>query len=190
MGSTVSPCTSFRMTIGALVDGSTISPRIFISISMQCPLRYSFAYQAVGKTRGHPYRQVAACSGKNRLRGGKVQRFVLRGAAYDLSARPVVTFNHYFKNFSYVSAVVLSLDLPLAFEQDLQALGFHLVRDRIRHVYGRRIRARRILEGKNAIVLDFMQKRDGLLKVCRSFAGESHNDVGRHADRAFCRLDP
>src|SRR5580658_4803055 len=123
MGSTVSPCTSFRMTIGALVDGSTISPRIFISISMQCLLCYGFAHQAVGETLCDPHRQVTPRSGKDRLRGGKVQRFVLRGTADNLAASLIMTLNHHFQNFAYVIAVIRSLDFPLAFEQNLQALG-------------------------------------------------------------------
>src|SRR5271170_3298813 len=190
MGRTVSPCTSFRMTIGALVDGSTISPRIFISISMQRPLCYGFAHQAVGETLCDPHRQVASRSGKDRLRGGKVQCFVLRSAAYDLSAGLIMAFNHYFQNFAYVIAVIGSLDFALAIEQDLQTLRLELVRNGVGHCDGRRVGTRRILESEDGIVLDFVQKGDGLLEVGWGLTGEAYDNVGGHADPAFCRLDP
>ena len=42
MGSTVSPLVSFRITMGMLVTGSIMSPRIFISTSIVAPEEHRF----------------------------------------------------------------------------------------------------------------------------------------------------
>ncbi len=68
MGSTVLPLTSLRITMGMLVTGSIMSPRIFISTSMtpsQSSLHHSYAltHQRVGAGARDPDRQVLAHQG-------------------------------------------------------------------------------------------------------------------------------
>src|ERR1019366_7104330 len=73
MGSTVLLPTSFRMTIGMLVTGSIISPRIFISTSIGSvpfldPLHHrdragigdALTDQRIGARPGHPYVEIGA----------------------------------------------------------------------------------------------------------------------------------
>src|SRR6202040_4332817 len=102
MGRTVSLPTSFKTTIGMLVTGSIINPRIFISTSISCsPLLkslrlYHHAQQTVGKTPGNDHVNIAANGRHETLRSGKVQGYVLGGSTNKLSAGRVGTFNHYF----------------------------------------------------------------------------------------------
>src|SRR5262249_41066651 len=65
MGSTVLPFRSLRITMGMLVTGSIMSPRIFISTSMapsQTPLHHSYAlaHQRVGARARHAHLQIPA----------------------------------------------------------------------------------------------------------------------------------
>src|SRR5580698_6882097 len=65
MGSTALPLVSFRITIGMLVTGSIMRPRIFISTSMtpsQSSLHHSYAltHQRVRAGPRHSHRKVRA----------------------------------------------------------------------------------------------------------------------------------
>src|SRR5215831_15970838 len=102
MGRTVLPFTSFRMTMGMLVTGSIMSPRIFISTSMSPPPTslhhsYGFTHQGVGPRARNPYRQVLS---HQRIavggRVGEVEGAVVRGAADPLAERLVAAFDHHF----------------------------------------------------------------------------------------------
>src|SRR5579863_1500754 len=92
---------SFKITIGILLTGSIIRPRIIISTSIVTSrklfLYHQFADQAVGETPRHSHLRVGTRFENARRISGEVQRLILRGAADPLAARPVITFNHYFK---------------------------------------------------------------------------------------------
>src|SRR5580700_4712599 len=110
MGSTLSPATSLRITIGIFDTGSINKPRIVISTSIvtsrtpssfcvPAVLRFlypHFAYQAVGKAGRDPRWDVASHLGSGRFRRRKVQRLVLRSAADPLPAGFISPLNHYF----------------------------------------------------------------------------------------------
>src|SRR5258707_164665 len=125
MGKTVSLPTSFRTTIGMLVTGSIINPRIFISTSISCsPVTKSLrlhhhAQQTVGETPGNDHVNIAAHGRHRALRSGKVQGNVLRGSTDKLPTSLIRTFNHYFIDSSYALFIIDSLDLPLTFLKDL-----------------------------------------------------------------------
>src|SRR4051812_9154369 len=116
IGSTASPPESFRITMGILVTGSIIKPRIFISTSIPALCfgsDYHFSYQAIGETRGHAHISVAADQRLNGGWHGKIQRLVLCGAAHPLSTSIVPGFNHYFSYFADVARVADFLNLSL-----------------------------------------------------------------------------
>ena len=69
--------------------------------------------------------------------------------------------------------IAAPLDLPLPLLQDDQPAGFLFVRDRVFQLQRRRIGARRIFEAENAVVLDFINQRQRLLKIRLGFARES-----------------
>src|SRR6478609_5630719 len=103
MGRTVSLPTSFRTTIGMLVTGSIINPRIFISTSIaffSCDapaLSDHHAQQTVGKTPGNDHVNITAHGWHGAFRGGKVQGYILRGTPDHLAPRLICAFNHYLK---------------------------------------------------------------------------------------------
>src|SRR5579863_6911206 len=99
MGSTALPLISLRMTIGMLVTGSIMRPRIFISTSMtpsqsslhhSYDIAYTLAHQRVGAGASHPHRKVLT---HQRLRAAvrmrEVERTIVRRAADPLSQRLV-----------------------------------------------------------------------------------------------------
>src|SRR5208282_713114 len=165
MGSTVSPATSLRMTIGVFATGSINKPRIVISTSIvssrgsslaksaidprDCSrifsLYHQFAHQAVRKTAGYAHRNVAS-----RLRRGgclnpggrEIQRLILCGAADPLGAGLVVSLNHYFVNSSYIALVSGDLNLSLLRHQHFEPARLFLIGDGIFQLQRRRIRPR------------------------------------------------
>src|SRR5437868_224171 len=124
IGSTASPPESFRMTIGMLVTGSIIKPRIFISTSIPALYfgsDYHFSYQAIGKTCRDAHIGVAADRGFHCRRRREIQRLVLGGAADPLSASIVPGLNHYFSYFANMARVADLLYLALTIHQNSQA---------------------------------------------------------------------
>src|SRR5215472_5851186 len=121
MGSTVSLPTSFSTTIGMLVTGSIINPRIFISTSIafspMTALSDHDAQQTVRETPGYKNVNITAHGRHGLFWRGKVQGYVLRRAANYLASRLIYAFNHYFKCLSHSLLVVDSLDFPLPFLQ-------------------------------------------------------------------------
>src|ERR1700674_3878687 len=101
MGSTVLPFTSLRMTMGKLVTGSIISPRIFISTSMKRPSQVSlhhscaFAHQRVRAGARHPYREIPAEKAAVR-RMREVERAVVGGTAHPLPQRLMAALYQHF----------------------------------------------------------------------------------------------
>ena len=80
------------------------------------------AKEAVGKGLRDADRDVAARCGKNGLRGGEVDRLVLRAAANHLIPLPVVALDHKLHYFTKMPLIVHALGLALAVEQNLQPL--------------------------------------------------------------------
>src|ERR1700682_226681 len=142
MGKTASPLVSFRITMGMLVTGSIISPRIFISTSIVAPgaisdfrlkssllrsLYHHFAQQAVGKAPGGNHGNITARCRNHRRRPGEIQRLVLRSATDPLTPGLVLSFNHHFKDMPHMPLIPPSLDLALSLLQDHQPAGFLFV---------------------------------------------------------------
>src|SRR5437764_2915289 len=108
IGRTASPPESFRMTIGMLVTGSIIKPRIFISTSIPALYfgsDYHFSYQAIGKTCRDAHIGVTADGRFHCRRRHEIQRLVLSGTTHPLSTRIVPGFNHYFSYFANMARV-------------------------------------------------------------------------------------
>src|SRR5208282_4444196 len=172
IGSTLSPPWSFRITMGMLVTGSIISPRIFISTSIMLPpgacpfilpMQYAaqpvsgwldnhIAQQAVGKCLRDPYVYVVSDAGLRLTVDHEIKRLVLRGAADHLSTGRVLPFHHHLKRLAQMPAVACPLDLSLVLLQDLQAARFLGVRNRIGVLERRRVRTRRVLKREDAVV--------------------------------------
>src|SRR5207237_5259952 len=115
MGRTVSLPESLRITMGIFVTGSIISPRIFISTSIVISSRsnslyHHFACEAVGKSGGGNYRDIAAHSGNGGVERFEIHHFVLRSAANPLAAGFILSFNHHFKYFPYIRLIPPPLD--------------------------------------------------------------------------------
>src|SRR5437867_5556194 len=122
MGRTVSLPESLRITMGIFVTGSIISPRIFISTSIVISSRsnslyHHFACEAVGKSGGGNYRDIAAHSGNGGVERFEIHDFVLRSASDPLATGFVFSFNHYFKYSALVGCVFVHLDITLLFLQ-------------------------------------------------------------------------
>src|SRR5580765_3767584 len=177
MGSTVSLPTSFSTTIGMLVTGSIIKPRIFISTSIHALLLDQFAQKTVWKTPGNEHVNITAHGGNCTFRAGKVQGNVLRGTPNHLGPGLVFSFNHYFIDLADASFIVGSLYLALPLLQNLKTLRFLLVGDAVNHAKGRRVGPGRILEAENAIELAFVQQGNCLFEFRGGFPGKSDNNI-------------
>src|SRR5713101_9441162 len=121
---------------------------------------------------------------------GKIQCFVLRSAPDPLMAGLVLPFYHYFKNTSYLLAVIDSLNLALAIHKYGKPLCFLLIHDAVNHANRRSMRARRIFESKHAVVLHFIEQCNGLLKIGVGLAGETNNNVRRKTDGTLGFFNP
>src|ERR1019366_72701 len=154
MGSTVSESDSLRSTMGMLVTGSIMSPRILISTSIVVPPAYcpvirfrdvrrkvflvgrrlrsagQTAQQAVRKCLGHKHRHIAADLWFLTVAQHEVKRLVLRGTADHLSPGRVLPFHHDFHHLSHMTPVGYALNLALMFLQNLQAARLLSVRNR------------------------------------------------------------
>src|SRR5438874_13823094 len=103
MGRSVSLPESLRITMGIFLTGSIISPRIFISTSIVISSRsnslyHHFACEAVGKSGGGNYRDIAAHSGNGAFGNFEIHDFVLRSASDPIAAVFILPFNHYLKS--------------------------------------------------------------------------------------------
>src|SRR5277367_1766773 len=103
------PATSLRITMGMLVTGSIISPRIFISTSMLGPpslvvsLHHAsppavlggvcFAHQRIGTGARDTHRKIPADQVYVRFRVREIQSAILGCAANPLTQRLVASFN-------------------------------------------------------------------------------------------------
>src|SRR5581483_11489345 len=122
-------------------------------------LYHHLADQAVREGRSHPDRHVGTRLETVRFHGGKVQSLILRRSADPLTPRFVLPFNHYFECLADVLPIPALLYSTLLFEQYSQAPRLLLVRNRIMHCDRWRVRTRRIFEGKDPVIFNFVKKR-------------------------------
>src|SRR5215469_12876703 len=148
MGSTESPPTSFRITIGIWLTGSSNSPRTVISTSIVtseilspyttgyliivpiCATGWGFGpspnqanhlpNKRIREAARHQYGNVRSDYRNRTRRHGEVQRLVLRRPSDPLGAAIVVSFNHYFTSDPDISLETSNLNLPLPRHQDFQ----------------------------------------------------------------------
>src|SRR5437016_464467 len=208
IGSTEFPLTSLRMTMGMLVTGSSISPRIFISTSMEFPLgpadRAGPGLGAMSLTRlqircflklepvirPHTGQAVGApCGNANLPRepnpvsfSGKVNHPVARRTSDRLAEPGLKPFDQHLELAPNQSLVPARLDRALLFLELGQSRRLLLVRDRVRPAASRCVRARGVLERKHLVVLDHLQQRQRLLEVFPRLAAKTDDDVRRYAN--------
>src|SRR5580765_1331310 len=157
MGRTVSLPMSLRITMGMLVTGSIMSPRIFISTSIVKPLGsgivgaaqrrlpslyHHFSEQTVRKPAGNQHRHVSSYDGMSVVVGHKIRGLVLRSAADPLLTRVVPAFNHYFNSLAHMSLVAPLLNFLLASHADGEAARFFFIRDGVFQVQRRSVGTR------------------------------------------------
>src|SRR5579859_4328382 len=135
MGSTAVPFASFRITMGMLVTGSIISPRIFISTSIGPSLNTSesqstvdqslFPGVATPESSINPGAHQAVRPGLNYFHihiaadpaglSWKINRSITRRAAYGVPEARMKTFHHHFKSVSHQRLISPQLYFSLAF---------------------------------------------------------------------------
>src|SRR5437870_6996187 len=152
-----------------MVFQSTITNQQFLRF-----LYHHFAQKAVRETSRRPNPRVTANSriwaaGLDR----KVENFILRAPAYPLAAELVLLFNHHFNCLPNMSLVSMHLNLLLFVLKHCQAARFLLLGNGIREMQCGRIRPGRVLECENAVVSDFIQKRQRLLEISFSLGRAS-----------------
>src|SRR5690242_6031634 len=128
------------------------------SINNQKSTIDNFSHQAVGKTRSHVHRNIASLREFTTLRSHEVKHLVLRGAADPLASRLIPALNHHFNLLSDMPPISLTLNLALLLLQNRKAAGLFVVRNSVRVLLSWSVRTRGILEGKDAVVSDFIQK--------------------------------
>src|SRR5580658_8776831 len=119
MGSTLALPTSFRMTIGMLVTGSIIRPRIFISTSM-CLLHHGLTGQRIRTAASHAHVDVFTDKLIRRLGAvmREAQRAVARSAPGPKPERFVAAFHIDLFDNPDQRGVVTNLNRALLFLHD------------------------------------------------------------------------
>src|ERR1700722_4800880 len=145
MGRIALPLTSLSTTMGMLVTGSIIRPRIFISTSMRPPSVYTLADQRIRAGPGHANIDILAQNIVRRRRPDKIQRLMLRCAPDPLGRRLIETFDQALFHRAQISGVAAGLNLALQFLDDGKAADLFVLRDLILPRERRRIRAARVL---------------------------------------------
>src|SRR5436309_5219370 len=191
MGSTAAPFTSLRMTIGMLVTGSIIKPRIFISTSIAPslgslqgrsrlrPAPDPFAHQAIRPRGGHSNGHVSASPCRLTW---EIHYTVARGPADGLAQPGLETFHQHFEFLADEPAIALELDLALALLKDRQASSLLQVRHVIGPTQRQGLWAGRIFERKYLVVADLVEERERLAEILFGFARESYDHIRRNAD--------
>src|SRR5579872_3757954 len=111
-------------------------------------------------------------------------------SADPLLALWVIALNHYLNFLADVLRIIAPLDFALVLVQHRQAARFLLVGDGVNELQRGRVGTRRVLESKDAVVLDLIEQRKRLLEISFSLAWEPNDHVGCDADFAACGLDP
>src|ERR1700692_2516099 len=124
MGRIALPLTSFRTTIGMLVTGSIINPRIFISTSMRCSpfvSVYTLAHQRVRAGAGDAHVYVTAQNIVGRSGAEKIQRLVPGGPADPLACGFIEAFDQALLDRPEIFGVAAGLNFALQLLHDDQA---------------------------------------------------------------------
>src|ERR1051325_938577 len=208
MGSTVVLPTSFRMTMGILVTGSIMSPRIFISTSMRSlpfliPLHHSsgtdtchaLADQRVGTCARHQHIQITTHQGIFVLRPAsmsisKIESSILRRTPDPLAERLVPPLHVYLLNLTDQCRIAANLNGALPFVQSYNAAGLLFIGNVVAHSERCGIRPRRIFEREQRIVLHLIQQFKRRFEILLRFAREPDNDIRRDGDRPAGILHP
>src|SRR5579872_6277836 len=146
--------------------------------------------QTVRQGRGYTHWYVAAWLETLAGRRYEVQCLILRCPSEPLAAGFVPPFNHYFNCLTEMLLVSALLDLALFFQQSCQTPRLFFVGNCIVHFDRRRIRTRRILEGKHRVILHFTQQRQRLLKIFFGLARKTDDRITCDADLPPRRLHP
>src|ERR1700693_6049732 len=173
MGRMAVPCVSFSTTMGMLVTGSIINPRIFISTSIAASPGSSdgtnnsyhlansdhlLPHQAVGPGAGDANFEVFSHQAGARRK--KIYHAVARCATRPLAVLVTTIFHQHLEAAANEALVAHHLDLPLALEQHGQAADLFFFGDAVRHGQRRRVGPRRKFEGEDAVVLRGVEKRE------------------------------
>src|SRR5260370_26362042 len=146
MGRMAWPCTSFSTTMGILVTGSIIRPRIFISTSMEASLgsNYVLAHQAVRRRSCHTNLNVG--SQKFFREGSEICQAIRTGISRPLVLAPRFPAHQYLICFVTQLLVALCLDFSLLVLKNRQTLALLFLWNRIVHFQGRCVGPRRVFE--------------------------------------------
>src|SRR5579863_419309 len=146
------------MTIGMLVTGSIISPRIFISTSML--LVYRFAREGIGAAARHANLNVFSEEIISVIRSGmgEIQRAVPRSSAGPQSERFVTALHIYFFHGADQRGVLPDLNGPLPLLHDGETPRFLFFRNVIAHLKRGGVRPLRIFEAEDRVVLNLVEQ--------------------------------
>src|ERR1700676_4753421 len=179
------PCTSFNTTIGILVTGSIIRPRIFISTSIEASpkLRHVLAHQTIGTRTGRANLHVG--SQKRAFLGSEIYNPVTCGVPTPLIFAARFVADEQFERVTNQGGIAPALISALHVLQDRKTTALILFGNRVRHGKRRRIGPRRILEGKQAVVANSFEETQRLCKIVFGLAGKADDDVRGDGDFAF-----
>src|SRR5712691_10086645 len=166
MGRMAVPWQSFRTTIGMLVTGSIISPRIFISTSIPPSFRlisvYTFAGQRIRARAGHANLDITPQQVPTRsaTRSGvqEIERLVLRRPSDPLTGGRVESFDQASLHRTNVVRVAPHLDGALPFLENGQPQALLFLWNLVPEAQRRRIRPPRVLEAEDRVVLHFLDE--------------------------------
>src|SRR5258705_11593196 len=169
MGRIAVPLMSFNTTMGRLLNGSIISPRIFISTSMWSvspPLSvYTLARERVWPGASDANVDILAEQIVCRCGPQEIQSLVLRGAADPLPGGFIEALDQAFFHAADVIGIAADLNVALQFLKHQQAPGFLFLGNLIRQRERRSVGASRILEAEDGIVFDLPQQRQRRFEV-------------------------
>src|SRR5262249_34643381 len=163
MGSTVFPFRSFRITIGILVTGSIINPRIFISTSMgaspQSSLdhRQALAHQRIGSRSRHLHRHVLSHQLARDTRSRKIHCAIVGRPTDPLPGRLISSFHQHFAHCADHLRIPANLDRSLLLLHHREPALLLLFRYAALHRYRGGIWPWRILEAEQGVVFDLVE---------------------------------
>src|SRR4051812_39785235 len=99
------------------------------------------------------------------------------------------SINQYLNNSPQVPIVPSFLDLSLKSKERIETLAFCLRWYVVGPVGSRSMGSRRIVEGIEAVEVDFANEGERLLEVFISLSGETHDDIARETVVAARRTD-
>src|SRR5882762_6474787 len=159
------PFTSFRTTIGILVTGSTINPRIFISTSIPSSLIDILTRQGIGARARHASLDITSSQVAVLHRTQKVERLVLGSPPDPLPRRLVESFHQTLFNHADIGRIPANLNLALLLLDNRQPSSLLLLRDVVAQRQRGGVRAPRILEAEDGIVFHLVQQFERSLKI-------------------------